>query len=196
MSFEVLTANGGSFEGGFLGADTSRVMLGDLPVITMKQFCKFSTEVLLEAIPKLDESQLRELQEHVSFAQRGIDGVAKRHESNPYTGFESIDVLMTAFSKAKDEGDEVAAQDAGEAVAQAMSETFGNMCVLYEENPFTLRGDVIAVGDQYEVVVGEFASFVSSYLRGGALGWGSQGIPDYAAEATRQLSEAVGLTTS
>lgn len=193
MSFEVVTSNGEVFRGGFFGPDTSRIMLGELPVITTKQFCEFSTEVLLEAIPGLDEDMHREIQDHVSYAQRGVEGIEEKHQENPYTGFESIDVLMRAFSKAKEEGDEAEAQNAGEAATQAMSEIFGNTCVLYEENPFTLRDNVIAIGEQYEVTIGEFASFVASYLKGGIIGWGSDGIPDYAAESIRRLSESVGL---
>ena len=192
MSFEVATTNGEVFTGGFFSADTSRIMLGDLPVITMKQFCEFSTEVLLEAIPQLDGHVLEEVQEHIAFAQSGIEGAAEREDSNPYTGFESIDVLMAAFDKAKKEGNQREAEDASEAATMAMSEIFGNFCVLYEENPFVFRDGLVAIGDQYEVSVDEFASFTASYLRGGFLGWGSHGVPDYAARAVEQLVQAAG----
>jgi hypothetical protein len=195
MSWEVQTVDSDPFSGGFFGADTSRIMLGELPAMGIDQFAGFAGDAMAEALPHLSAKDRTEARNLVNAAKSKTDGKPVRTIESPYADASSTDAMAVDWGRSSRIGDKVGASLAAEGIMKAIGADIGNISTHYSENPFIVRDTTIVIGGTYEVEQLEFIYFALNYLEGGGLGWSDElGIPAAAAKAIAQIDAAFTIT--
>jgi hypothetical protein len=191
MSWEVVTVDGDPFSGGFFGADTSRIMLGELPAMSIDQFGEFAGDAMVGVLPHLSVKDRTEARNLIEAAKRKIDGRPVRTVENPYADASSADAMAADWDRSERTGDKVGASLASEGIMKAVGADLGNISTHYSENPFIVRDTTVIIGGTYEVEQLEFMYFALNYLEGGGFGWDDElGVPATAAKAIAQVDLA------
>lgn len=217
MSFRLETLNKGVPEEnfGFFSNDTSRVRLGELPPISLYNFCQYSTEVLLQALREAPEQAKLEIAEMVRGLCLSTSQVKVRDTSdvvnlprshhvisksvvppsplNPDLEFRATTLpesLYAALREAFYSDDVQFKAQVAEELAIALSDT-ETPIQEYSETPFLLSEGVVFIGTSYEVNLLEFTAFSTYILGGGFLGWGELGIPDFVHQHIQRLDKAI-----
>lgn len=190
MSLEIQSKGGESFNAGFWGPDTTRVMLGGLPTMSLKQFCDYATQAIVGCAPELAPEQRQNCSGWVKWVrQDALEKTPVRTTGTFRTGFEEVGTLLTEMEQAEDPQTKA---ETIEALAMANSIRLGNISEVYDENPFLFRDDAISIGESYEVDPVEFVVFTTQCLHGGLFGWDEElGVPECVVAAVNQLETAL-----
>lgn len=210
MSLILETLNRGHVENFGFVFDSTRIRLGDdLPAMSVPQFCKYSTDAILETfkhIPDPSQASIRKIIAMLKSSTKDLTVIPYQDPSaeteltttESIEKIEDIDVrrvsyppqIMDDFGKALQEGrlSDALARN----LTAAFSEALGVSIHHYSENPFRGKGSNIEIEYMYEIALPEFTAFTAHILRGGFLGWGGPDkriIPDCAATAVVKLSQ-------
>lgn len=174
MTTLIESLDGGVIEAGFWGPDTSRVRFGDIAPMTTQQFVTYAGRVLIEAvIPSLDDATRRNWGQDMADLQHHLTTLPDKTISGKYFAQDTnslINELETVGAEDQDELMSVLAAD----VVPVDEATY------YEQNPFVVQADgtrvgVIQAATTHVVSSEDFFSLTYNIIRGGFIGWGSDG---------------------
>ena len=204
-------------EFGFLGPDTTKIMLGELPGMLTPQFCRYATEAIITALSSADavlkEEVRRAIMESVEWLSQVNAGKKVRDTQNPLNlpkqqvigvigtqqfsneitirQVEAPRTFWNEIIQAVSERDENRIDQLMEEYNLAVNTSQGDTTD-YPENPFRVEGTNIVIGGgMYVVDCTVFARFATSCIGGGLFGWDSRGVPDYAYENLQILKQAL-----
>lgn len=188
MSTNVKTVEGDYFESGFWGADTTQVMLGELPSISIEEFGAYAKEAVLAFIPLLSVEDFKAAGQLIKFTRDLLASVSVRTIPSPYTGLEDPESVTHDFVKAH--GDLQSAL-AAEGLAKAFGRTRGHLSIHYASNPFIVRQETVIIGGRHETSHIEFLLSALDHFEGGTFGWHPElGAPQTVHDAVREIDEA------
>ena len=217
MSYRIETLNKGQVERfGFLFGNVFQVGLGEIPPISLRQFCAYATDTLIGVLEQMSPSERKNIANkiystvyriaeqkvrpedsfpeipHSSPAQVNSSQVLPRQNNMDIKIVETSGVshLIDAIKDARRKGQETEeARISEELLLFVLSAEGDNKPHDYQENPFRLEDTHIAIGDMYKVDIREFTIFALSVMKGGISGWDAQGIPEFAHTSLKRLSE-------
>lgn len=188
-------------EFGFLGPDTTKVMLGELPGMPTPQFSSYATKTIVEALSLVSGDELRNAVEaSIGYALEVNKDNSIRSTRSPFDLPRAQNVEVRGTSQISDdvtavfvnadplflELGEAFAEDDNDRIQSLLEEYFlalnhsQESTMDYPENPFKFEDGEIVMEGIYFVDPSEFAKFAIRYIGGGLFGWDSRGIPDYA----------------
>ena len=217
MSFRLETLNKGVPEEtfGYFSNDTSRVRLGELPPISVYDFSRYSTDILIQAFSDAPEQTRQEMKGIVRDLSLSVSEDKVRDTSDvahlprnyhvisrsvipPSPSNPNLEFRETKLPDAlKDELREAMQSDnlefkarVAENLAIALSEATAPIRE-YPITPFLLSENTVLISMTYAVDLLEFTVFSTYILGGGFLGWGELGIPDFVHQHIQRLNKAV-----
>lgn len=180
MAYRLETLNRGSIEDcGVLFGDSDRIRMGDLPAISLDQFCSYSTDALVEILtsPEIPEDLKQEVKIRVAFTSgRILQTELDQHNNN---------LMFGKHPKLKE----------AKAIQNTFSPIFasqvGNPERTYQNNPFTLEEGNVLISNLYRVAASDFSAFAMHILGGGLFGWTYKEVPKPVKENMNRLMTEV-----
>ena len=216
MSYRIETLSGSKEpEFGFWSADVTRVRLGELPAMSLEQFCDYATNSVIisyESATVQERTEIRAaFEDAIAFTKdlpvreenplkmprlRQMAQTAKDILDTPYGEIE-INRFITEeewhseMAEALNAGDKDKVFRLAQEMIIAANIARGTTVEDYNENPFRVLAHNVDIAGRYEVSFTEFAYFTSYILKGGFLGWSSDGIPQKARESLAKIQGSI-----
>ncbi len=191
MTLILETLTGEEIATGFWGPDTSRVQLGELPLMTTQQFAGFAALALSqEIIPQLEPERRGPWSRVSRVMYEEVISAPLRPSTGKYFAVPRDELLAQLDTVAPEDERELT----GEAVASAVPTP---AAVYYSETPFVVQADGQRVGfrneDEVKAVITAENFFImsSSVIGGGIMGWGRYGTWQEVKDAATQINDSL-----
>lgn len=209
MSIVLETLNKGSVENFGFVFDATRIRLSDdLRAISVPQFCRYSTEAIVEAYQLASDDRKVTVLKHIEYLRErtkalrvvpyeGPDPITRETTSEPMDLADGTDIIVR-----NTQWPQKLSEELGQAIQTgyfsnklrrnlqtSFSEELGVNIHDYKENPFRLKGAIINIGGLYDVDIVHFSYLSIHILGGGFGGWGDNTIPECAMNGVNKLAQ-------
>ena len=191
MSWLLETLNHGEVPNfGFL-INTDQIMLGQLPEISTKQFCRYATETVESVFPKADLSQQGLM---IGYIDSNFDKIRDlKVREIPALPIAIPASFFKLLEQARRSGDQVQLGLLEELLRNTSRRSNTPDVIDYQHTPFEVARSRVWIGGRYLVTAPEFTSFSTNYMAGGHFGWDKDlGIPEYAHSSLIRLHNMIG----